>query len=206
MIFVKDLFRKAVVHEHPFRWIYILDYLPEIFIKELISQFPKKLLEDIEGRQGHYKLAEFTAVDQGKPLPVVTSLSTTWRGMIELLMSSEYRAAIEDLTAVDLTGCLLKIRPSQYGPGNWMQPHTDKEDRVVTQIIYLTKTWHPEWGGALRILNSMDEKDLVTEVFPMFNTSVIFVRSERSFHAVMPVHESCPETRRTILVQFIKPT
>lgn len=203
MIVNVDLIHSSCMNENPFRWIHLRDFLSSKNAHELGRTFPVNRLRESVGREGHYHLYDMTLVDQDEILPDTFELSPIWRDLVQELVSLEYKKAIQELTCTNLDSCELKVRLCEYQTGNWMLPHTDKADRVVTQIIYLSEGWKPEWGGSLDILNSMDGEDIVYRVYPIFSSTVLFVRSDVSYHAVAPVSKLAPVTRKTILIQYI---
>lgn len=203
MIINVDLLRNSRMNEHPFRWIQLRDFIPLKTAKELEESFPIHSLRESVGREGHYHLHDMTLVDQDEILPETLELPAIWRGLAQDLASPEYKKIIQELTCTNLDSCQLKVRLCEYQSGNWMLPHTDQPDRVVTQIIYLSEGWQSEWGGSLDILSSMNEEDIVQRLYPLFRSSALFVRSDESYHAVAPVSELASVTRKTILIQFI---
>ena len=190
-------------HDQPFCWAHIKPFLPEATAVQLAREFPDAHFQESVGRSGHYHLWDRTIVEQGE-IQAINDMSDLWRAMTQTLLSPEYRATLERLMQVDLSDCLLKVRLCKYGVGNWMLPHTDRPDRVLTHIIYLTEHWDTAWGGSLQILASPEADDIVEEIHPLFNTAVMFVRSDHSYHAVAAVNEQARDTRRTILAQFVR--
>lgn len=57
--------------------------------------------------------------------------------------------------------------------------HPDKHwlERRLNVLVFLNDDWEEEWGGVLRL-----GKPPVANVLPMFNRTVIFATSERSWH------------------------
>ena len=190
--------------EHPFRWVQVRNFLRDQDVRRLAREYPTEHFSASVSREGHYRLWDRSVIDHGDFVGPLSDLTPIWRELLDTLVSEEYRQAIVNLTGADLDSCLLKVRLCRYGPGNWMLPHTDKPSRVVTQIIYLTEHWDPSWGGSLQILNSPAPEDKVTELAPEFNSTAMFVRSDTSWHAVTAVSPSATDTRRTVLVQFVR--
>ncbi|MFF8694413.1 2OG-Fe(II) oxygenase [Streptomyces sp. NPDC002431] len=147
-----------------------------------------------------------TVIDGGKPRETSPgTLSERWRLLVEDLLSDRYRAALASLTGVGLDGCAVEARLTRYSPGCWIEPHTDRADKAVTQLFYFNETWRDAWAGDLRVLGGPDMDDCVRRVPPLLGTSVVIVPSDRSWHAVPPVTPECPDDRRALLVHFVRP-
>jgi Rps23 Pro-64 3,4-dihydroxylase Tpa1-like proline 4-hydroxylase len=147
-----------------------------------------------------------TLVADGKPNPDdLASLSGTWQRLVEDLTSDEYRAALSALTGTDLDTCAVEARMTRYSRGCWIEPHTDRPDKTVTHLFYFNDMWRAEWNGDLHVLRGPHMADCARRIPPLLGTSVVLVRSDRSWHGVPPVTEDCPEDRRALLVHFVRP-
>lgn len=197
------VFNRERLRTEPFKWVALSEMLDQSSAVALHEQFPHGSLRESRSESAHYLLADRTVIDEGRCVPG-DALPAVWASLVDELLAPTYRNAVEDVLSVDLTGTKLKVRLCRYDAGCWMLPHTDRPDRVVTQITYLNPDWQPEWGGSLRILNSLDEADVAAELYPLFNTSVAFVRSDDSFHSVAPVTEAARTSRLSILQQFVR--
>ena len=193
----------APVHREPFTWVLIDDLFSASAIDFLVEEYPTEGFTPSISDNGHYRLDDQTVVEYGTCVNL-DHLSPLWREVIADVMDPAYRRTIAQLTEVDLSETTMKVRLCKYPPGGWMLPHTDQPRRVVTQIIYLNPEWEASWGGHLQILGSERADDVVESVSPKRNRSVLFVRSDTSYHAVTPVDEACGKTRRTLLVQFTR--
>ncbi|MEU2065744.1 2OG-Fe(II) oxygenase family protein [Streptomyces anulatus] len=81
----------------------------------------------------------------------------------------------------------LDIRLVRHESGDWLSPHTDREDKLFSHIIYFSTRWDAEWGGCLEILRSSDPADAVARVVPRLGASALLARSDESWHQVSPV-------------------
>jgi Rps23 Pro-64 3,4-dihydroxylase Tpa1-like proline 4-hydroxylase len=121
------------------------------------------------------------------------------------IRSSRYRDSLRRLTGIDLRDCVLEARLDRYSVGCWVEPHFDRPDNGVTHLFYFNDPWQVSWNGEFRVLRGSNMENHARRVFPYLGTSVIMVRSERSWHGVPPVNERCPHDRLSLLVQFVKP-
>ena len=122
--------------------------------------------------------------------------------LAELLLSDEYRAAMETLLAVPLEGLRVHAGFCRYPPGSQLRPHPDQSIRVVTQTVYFNDPWQQAWGGSLLVLRSSQPADVEQEVAPTLGRSVIFVRSDHSWHAVARVRQGVDAVRRSLLLHY----
>lgn len=192
-------------HDEPYTWVHLNQVLPDDLLPRLEEEFPTDLDRSLSAHQ-HYQLLDLTVVDRGQVTAQAQGLTALWRDVIDALLAPSFRQYVEAITGADLASTELKVRLCEYGPGDYMTAHTDKPDRVATAIVYLSSKWEPAWGGQLDILTRADDHDLeaiAATVWPLQNTGVVFVRSDRSFHVVRAVTNEAPRTRRTILAQFV---
>ncbi|MEV6823583.1 2OG-Fe(II) oxygenase family protein [Amycolatopsis sp. NPDC051102] len=190
----------------PFAWAAVSDLLDTAYAEELADRFPAGLLRESRSPQGHYLLRDCTVLEAGEPTDIAAALPEPWHRLLDWLLTPEYRAFVRSATGAELSGCRLKVRLCEYGPGTFMTAHTDRPDRVATQILYLSRSWSPDWGGGLDILTAPVDEDpaaVAASLWPKFNTSVLFARSDHSFHAVRRISPRAPVPRRTVLAQFV---
>lgn len=197
-------FESATLNQRPFRWVHLAEAFPADVANQLSDSFPMEGMRESVGHDGHYHLWDRTLISEGEIVQNGAGLGPSWRGLVEHLVTEEYRGGIERLMKVSLDESRLLVRACRYSAGMWMLPHTDRADRVVTQIVYLNPRWEGAWGGELRILREPDEEAVEHTVLPLFNTSVVFARSDRSFHSVRKVEEFVTEPRLSLLLQFVK--
>jgi SM-20-related protein len=124
-----------------------------------------------------------------------------WSAVIEVLCGREYRDAVSELTGVPLAGSRFTLNVWEYGAGDWLAPHVDKPDKIVTQIFYLTEDWQDGDAGRLLVLENADVSSAVHALPPRLGASAILVRSETSWHAVEPPAASGVK-RRSITATF----
>jgi hypothetical protein len=76
----------------------------------------------------------------------------------------------------------------QIEPGGYLKIHADFNvhpklhlDRRLNVLIYLNKDWREEWGGQLELWDT-EMRGCRERIAPLFNRTVIFSTSDRSFH------------------------
>lgn len=190
----------ADVQHEPFTYAVIDDLPGADWSAELSEAFPASGFAST-GTPGADDFFFFRRLFRGGTL-VAGGLARTWLDFAYVLQSDEYRAAVSRTLGVSLTGCQLVAGFCVYGAGRGLLPHTDRELRVVTQTVYLTRAWEPSWGGGLRVLGSRDPQDIRCEVAPTLGRSMLLRRSEHSWHAVGPVSVDSAAPRRSLLLHF----
>ncbi|WP_371500519.1 2OG-Fe(II) oxygenase [Kitasatospora sp. NBC_00374] len=111
-------------------------------------------------------------------------LPAPWRAFLAEVTGADYRARLAELTGIDLASCPVEVNLWRYPHDCWLDPHVDKESKLVTHVFYFNRPWPAQWGGNLLVLGSGSADDVVHRVAPADNTSVVLVRSEKSWHAV----------------------
>ena len=76
----------------------------------------------------------------------------------------------------------------QIEPGGFLKVHADfnvhpklRLDRRLNMLIYLNRDWKEEYGGHLELWDA-DGKTCRERILPVFNRTVIFSTTDRSFH------------------------
>ena len=118
------------------------------------------------------------------------SADQPWQQIANVLQGSKYREAVARLAGMNLTGARVTLNMWEYGPGDWLGPHLDHPDKLVTQVFYLSPDWKTSDGGRLMILDGDSTSELVSYAPAVFGSSFIFIRSDRSWHAVEPIAKS----------------
>jgi Rps23 Pro-64 3,4-dihydroxylase Tpa1-like proline 4-hydroxylase len=105
------------------------------------------------------------------------------------------------MTGLDLTGHDLGLDLWEYEPGDWLSPHVDKPEKLVTQLLYLTEGWRPEHGGYLRVLRDAAPGSVDRLLAPALGSSTVLVQSGSSWHAVDSPRPGSP-ARRSLTITF----
>ncbi len=134
------------------------------------------------------------------------TLDPAWVDLCRILLSDDYRQAMSTLIGRPLDDAGLQITVYRNGPGCRIPPHTDDFPLVVGQVFYFNQVWDPAWGGDLLILASPNAEDVVARISPTNTNSSILVRSDDSWHAVLPVADdvAAHEERTTRLSMTVR--
>ena len=81
----------------------------------------------------------------------------------------------------------LELRLVRHGPGDGLSPHTDRDDKIFSHVIYLNRTWHEDWGGCLEVLSNNDPGAVAGRIVPRLGASALMARSNNSWHQVTAI-------------------
>jgi Rps23 Pro-64 3,4-dihydroxylase Tpa1-like proline 4-hydroxylase len=166
--------------------------------RRLAADFPSAPL-----RRAHRRTGEKTYRLGTLPLDAIDSPNAgSYHELAVVLRSTNYRTALERLAGVDLASSTPELNVWEYAGGDWLAPHLDKPDKVVTQIFYLSTDWKPAHGGRLLVFDGTEAPREVAFAYPpIAGSSAILVRSATSWHAVeAPSAQSPP--RRSVTATF----
>jgi hypothetical protein len=116
--------------------------------------------------------------------PQDDDLPAPWRTFLTEVTGPSYRRRLSQLTGLDLEPCRVEVNLWKYPSDCWLDPHVDKEEKLVTHVLYFNEPWPVEWGGNLLILGSDSVDDVARRIPPLHNSSVLLVRRDNSWHAV----------------------
>lgn len=97
----------------------------------------------------------------------------------------------------------------QIEPGGFLKVHVDfnihpklKLDRRLNMLIYLNKNWKEEYGGHLELWDA-DRKTCRKRILPVFNRTVVFSTTDRSFHGhPHPLTAPAGMTRKSVSLYY----
>jgi SM-20-related protein len=191
--------RACTVYTRPFDWALIPSLFTRKFATTLAVTFPESGFRLTGDGSASRRFFYQGLISGGTLQPSVQNMHAAWRALAHMLASKDYAKALGDLVGIDVQGLTADAALCVYSPRCWLRPHTDRDIRILTQVIYLNEEWSAEWGGCLRLLRSERLNDPAVEILPVLNKSVVFLRSDRSWHAVMPVKQQSGRQRRSLL-------
>jgi SM-20-related protein len=192
---------KSQIADHPFPWVCILDTFSNPHDALLLADtFPADGFTTISriGPDKSYQL-------HGRRLDS-TSLPNIWQKLNAELSSTVYRQAVEECTGQSLNGLDMEMTLWRQPSGGFLGPHTDKSDKVISHVFYFSNLdWSFEDGGCIRILRSQNINDIDVEIPPHTGTSLLFVRTDQSWHGYTPIQVGRGD-RCSLQVIFHRPT
>lgn len=115
------------------------------------------------------------------------SQPSLWKQLAHEFLSTEYTQAVEEATGVNLNGTHLEAVFWRLPQGSVIDPHLDNPLKRISHLFYFNESWNVNDGGCLRILKSWNIEDCADEFPPLKNTSVLLVRSNKSWHGYKPI-------------------
>lgn len=215
--------RTTAMQKAPYNWALIKNLLSTEANLELAVSFPYEEFRLSEGEGYGYSWGKMLATSEDISLMLKSSdnrwrqrmaqgrltydlghLSNVWQQLIEGLWTDSYRAAIAEMSGLELNNCVMDIGFRRYKLGQLHHPHTDEPNKVLTHLLFFNQQWSEDWGGCLRILKDSQPESAFQDILPLSDSSVVIVRSNNSWHMVTPL--TCPvsECRLALRVAFFQ--
>lgn len=203
-------------HAAPFPWLSLDHLLTAEGFRTLIAERPAlTLFNRVFGKSRKYgqQSHDRFALDYDQELPI----AQCWHDFVSELNAPPYQTLIQRLFGVDR----FVMRPHWHAApsGCSVSPHCDARRKIGSHIFYLNteEEWHPDWGGQTLLLDdggrldyrsapAFDDFDRQIALDARGNRSLIFARTDHSWHGVPPLR--CPENalRTVFIVAFDHPT
>lgn len=179
----------AKIITHPFLHAEFHNLLTSDDVQSLINTLPNGADQRLSRQQGSDKtyrntttvLLELGAVRYNPK----NKLSSRWIHFLDLISSRDYRVYCSKMFGSELINCQPEITIRKYQHDDYISAHTDRDCVYATQLIFLNTNWNENWGGLLYFMTDA-EKDYC-KFIPHFSSSIMFIRSESSWHRVSKV-------------------
>lgn len=186
----------------------IANLIKNRYIEELIKFYPKEGFTQClrnEGSKKHYSFEIQDIVLKNLVNQAAKKyVADIWFNFAEFILSEEYIGCLTESTKVNLREMDINISFYKFKKGNWVSPHIDNEDKILTQIFYFNDFWSRDWGGYFNLLGSKHAQDVHFSVPPLVTFSVLIFRTDYSWHMVTPVTDISRVSRLSMQVEFIK--
>lgn len=168
-------------------YVVIDDFLSEAVYSTIRAHFLEKMEED------RFQRAGIGALGNNMIERSIRGDFTYWLEKERDLALSTYFSLIEEVMFVMRRYCFLPISDGEfhyayYPPGTHYEAHVDqfseRNNRLISMVIYLNEGWQPGDGGELKIFRPNGE-DIVIE--PIKKRCILF-RSDTVLHQVLPTH------------------
>lgn len=195
--YVLDQVAGTELSRHPWPHAYLPNALPADLALRLSRSFDDMDMEFFEqtDKAKSYRLRTTGLSGDQEPH------NRDWSALRDVLSSTDYRDRVSELTGIPLADSAFTLDLWEYRSGDWLAPHLDKPEKVVTQIFYLTEGWQPEHDGRLLVLTADDQASVDRALPPRLGSSAILVRSQKSWHAVEAPGPDSP-ARRSVTATF----
>lgn len=178
----------------PYPYSLIENFIEPTDFQLLLENFPQEgflLTTRIEGSDKTYAVDNnviFQLETQQKNPLILEYLY--WSKLIDELTSNAYKQAVSELFGIDLEGAPMELTLKRYKKSHYISPHTDRDFVKATHLIFFNKIWEKGWGGELCIMSSSEKVE--KEILPLQDQSLIFLRTDDSWHSVKECHAPVP--------------
>lgn len=196
----------------PFPWQCIDNFLTDDAYHKLMENLPplSQFTRSFDRRRSYGQNSHdrySLEYRRGMPLP------EPWLEFMHELEQDTYRDFVTKMVGHDRF--ILTAHWHSAPTGCSVSPHCDATWKLGSQVFYLNdeETWDPSWGGGTVVLDDAGKiafdsapafEDFESEAsFPAVgNRSLLFLRTDHSWHGVRSVR--CPESiyRRVFIVEF----
>lgn len=175
-------------HEQPFPWADFSGSLQPEAIARLRESFGELALRKVGRASGPEKAYSFLVCSLVRDSARIhDALPEAWDELVAHFTATAYAKLMLELFGVAGTDALLDVEVFKYTESDWIGPHTDRPERLVTHLFYLNEAWESGFGGLLHLLAAPRTDAVVHTIMPLAPASVAFARSEISWHFVSPV-------------------
>ena len=184
--------------ERPPTWYLIENPFQPDAYQALAESYPREGFTTNERNSGskkHYRFDVCNLIDHDHRTASLQRVAEVWRDFVEFVSGSAYRKALSERVGVDLSAASVSLGLYRYGPGDWVAPHLDKDDKLINQLFYFNTAWDPAWGGSLEMLSHSDLASSCASLPPVYTHSAIIVRTSQTWHMVKPVACDAPQHR-----------
>lgn len=203
----------AAVHAaEPFPWQGFDGLLTDAGYRELHGRLPEvEVFRKVVGKRRRYgqQSHDRYVLDYAPGL----SVSQGWHDFVAELVDGPYSAKVAELLGRD--DFFLTAHWHYTPQGCSVSPHCDAYWKLGSHIFYFNDegNWDPRWGGATLVLDdggalayssapAFAEFRSSRSVVPVGNRSMLFLRTDHSWHGVAPLE--CPEgaLRKVFIIEY----
>jgi len=176
-----DTLRATPIERDPFEYVIVKDFIERKKLEEAMADYP-----EVAGPGSHP--------------PSSLKIAGGFRELIDELLATPFRNAIEEKFDIDLTD-----RPTMYTVRGFCRArdgkiHTDSKTKIVTVLLYMNgESWGSSTGRLRLLRNGSDLEDYAVEIEPAGGTLLIFKRSDKSWHG----HHPYEGRRRAIQLNWV---
>ena len=141
-------------------------------------------------------------------------IARPWKEFIAELRGEAYDRFLHRLLGLPASKKFILTLEWYYAwQGCSVSPHCDARRKIATHIFYFAKEadWDPSWGGHILMLDdkgrysahsapTFDDLEVAATLDARGNSSLIFERTEHSWHGVRPIGSPDPSIYRKLFV------
>ena len=213
------LSHEEFLKKQPYPWVNIQNTLTDEGFERLRGTMPDfSLFEKKVGvKRAHGQGYHDRAILHYRPgLP----LSEPWREFVAEIQGKGYESFIRRMLGLKDGQRIILTMEWYYGwQGCGVSPHCDARRKIATHIFYFNTDadWDKSWGGDILIMKdekrfkahsapSFDDLGVSAALDPRGNGSLLFMRTEHSWHGVHPLKSPPGQLRKLFLITVNAPT
>lgn len=216
---IEGVSAQAFQKQHPYPWVDIQGSLTQQGYEQLRATLPNVSLFDKkvgvkraygQGYHDRYILHYLPSVPVAEP----------WKEFIAELHQAPYQTFLRRMFGFRPGKRLILTLEWYYAwQGCAVSPHCDARRKLATHIFYFNteEDWESSWGGQILMLDdgkrlhphsapSFDELGVGGSIDPRGNGSLLFQRTEHSWHGVRPLQPPPGQLRKLFIITVNIPT
>ncbi|MEM9546932.1 MAG: 2OG-Fe(II) oxygenase family protein [Bacteroidota bacterium] len=201
----KQAIEKASFRTYPYKLGTIEHVVHKSYQKQLLARFPESNFTRVvkSTQDKSYEMNIRPILKPGSNAIVSASqLDSLWIQLIEELKSAEYRNLISTITGISLDDCEVEVNLWKYTNGSNLSVHKDKDEKVVTHLIYMNDIWKDSWGGHFCIHTEKSQESICEKILPVVDNSLILITTNNSWHSVAAVKPEAHSPRKGLQIIF----
>jgi hypothetical protein len=210
---IEGLSAEAFQKQAPYPWVNIQGTLTPEGYDQLRETLPDMSLftRNVGVKRAHGQGYHDRAILHVKP---DLKLPEPWKNFIAELHGKTYDSFLHRMLAVPSGKNLILSMEWYYAwQGCGVSPHCDARRKLATHIFYFNTEadWEANWGGHILILDDekrykahsapgFDSLQVAESLDPRGNASLLFQRTEHSWHGVHPLQSPRPDILRKLFI------
>lgn len=177
-----DAIKSAEVHQSPYTYIVLSNFLRPDVVADLRRDFP-----DIQ-KPGFLTLQDI-------------DMRGAFKDLIAELESDAMAAALSAKLGIDLVPYPRLTTVRRLSQAKDGRIHTDSQSKLATFLVYMNDNWEEDGAGRLRVLRGPDDfDDMAAEISPTMGSAFGFKRADNSWHG----HKPFAGERRVVQVTWLR--
>jgi len=154
----------------------------------------------VSGRELEAVIRDFPRLDMpGAFPPDELAPGPAFAALLEQMQGEAMRSAVQRKFGIDLSGRPTMCTVRGMARERDGQIHRDADFKLVTLLLYLNESWHPD-GGRLRVLRSAEDMDdYAAEIAPEGGTLFAFLCAPNAWHG----HKPFDGPRRSVQLNYV---
>jgi hypothetical protein len=204
---------EAFQQQQPYPWVNLQNTLTPEGFEQLRAALPdiSQFRRMVGVKRGHGQGYHDRAILHYRP---DIALSQPWEDFVAELKGRYYESFLRRMLGVPAGRQLILSMEWYYAwQGCGVSPHCDARRKLATHIFYFNteQDWESNWGGRILLLDddrrlkahsgpSFEELKIAQSLDPRGNASLLFQRTEHSWHGVRPLESPSPDVLRKLFI------